>query len=75
MQIVMIHGQNHRGSTYHIGKMVADALGGTVTEFFLPRDFGSFCVGCNNCFMKDESTNASEFVEKLHNSRHVPAGT
>ena len=37
MQIVMIHGQNHRGSTYHIGKMVADALGGTVTEFFLPR--------------------------------------
>lgn len=26
MQIVMIHGQNHRGSTYHIGKMVADAL-------------------------------------------------
>ena len=31
MQIVMIHGQNHRGSTYHIGKMVADALGGTVT--------------------------------------------
>lgn len=30
-------------------------LGGTVTEFFLPRDFGSFCVGCNNCFMKDES--------------------
>lgn len=35
--------------------MVADALGGTVTEFFLPRDFGSFCVGCNNCFMKDES--------------------
>ena len=55
MQIVIIHGQNHRGSTYHIGKMVADALGGTVTEFFLPRDFGSFCVGCNNCFMKDES--------------------
>ena len=39
MQIVMIHGQNHRGSTYRIGKMVADALGGTVTEFFLPRDF------------------------------------
>ena len=33
MQIVMIHGQNHRGSTYRIGKMVADALGGTVTEF------------------------------------------
>jgi hypothetical protein len=44
MQIVMIHGQNHRGSTYHIGKMVADALGGTVTEFFLPRDLARFAL-------------------------------
>ncbi len=55
MQIVMIHGQNHRGSTYHIGRLFADAIGGSVTEFFLPRDFGSFCVGCCNCFMHHEA--------------------
>ena len=34
----MINGQNHKGSTYHIGKMLADKLGGEVTEFFLPKD-------------------------------------
>ena len=46
---------NHRGSTYHIGKMLAEKLGGEVTEFFLPRDFGAFCVGCTTCFIKNES--------------------
>lgn len=54
MKIAMINGQNHKGSTYHIGKMLADKLGGEVTEFFLPRDFGHFCVGCNQCIVKDE---------------------
>ena len=34
--------------------MLADKLGGEVTEFFLPRDFGEFCCGCTNCFMKGE---------------------
>ena len=52
MKIAMIHGQNHKGSTYPIGAMLAEKLGGEVTEFFLPRDFGEFCVGCNSCFMK-----------------------
>ncbi len=54
MKITMIHGQSHKGSTYHIGRMVADKLGEEVTEFFLPKDFGSFCIGCANCFVKDE---------------------
>lgn len=54
MKIAMVNGQNHKGSTYHIGKMLADKLGGEVTEFFLPRDFGHFCVGCTQCIMKDE---------------------
>ena len=34
--------------------MLADKLGSEVTEFFLPRDFGEFCCGCTNCFMKGE---------------------
>lgn len=54
MKICMIHGQNHKGSTYHIGRMLADKLGGGITEFFLPRDFGEFCCGCTQCFMKSE---------------------
>lgn len=55
MNIVMIHGQNHKGSTYHIGRMLADKLGGKVMEFFLPADFDRFCVGCTTCFMKSET--------------------
>ena len=40
MKITMVHGQNHKGSTYHIGKMLADKLGGEVTEFFLQKISG-----------------------------------
>lgn len=54
MKITIVHGQSHKGSTYHIAHILAGKLGGDVTEFFLPRDFGDFCVGCNSCFMKDE---------------------
>lgn len=55
MKIVMLNGQNHKGSTYHIGKQVADKLGGELTEFFLPKDFDQFCVGCTQCFTKSET--------------------
>lgn len=54
MNITIIHGQSHKGSTYHIARMLSGKLGGEVTEFFLPKDFGSFCVGCTACFEKSE---------------------
>ena len=36
MKIVMVNGQNHKGSTYHTGKILIDAINGqnNVTEFF-----------------------------------------
>lgn len=55
MKITMIHGQNHKGSTYNIGKMLVEKLEGELTEFFLPKDFDQFCAGCTNCFMKKET--------------------
>lgn len=54
MKITVINGQNHKGSTYYMGKILADKLSDDITEFFLPRDFGEFCCGCNNCFKKSE---------------------
>lgn len=56
MKIVIIHGQNHLGSSYHIGRMLIDKLGGEniVTEFFLPRDLNHFCLGCYSCLEGDE---------------------
>ena len=54
MKIVIINGQNHKGSTYHIAHMLAEKINGDIKEFFLPRDFGEFCVGCTKCFMESE---------------------
>ncbi|SFA82990.1 NADPH-dependent FMN reductase [Acetitomaculum ruminis DSM 5522] len=54
MKIVIIHGQNHKGSTCHIARMLADKVGGEISEFFLPKDFHEFCKGCTVCFEKDE---------------------
>lgn len=54
MKIVIVNGQNHKGSTYHAGRMLAEKLGGDIMEFFLPKDFGEFCVGCTQCFSKSE---------------------
>ncbi|MBO5371822.1 MAG: NAD(P)H-dependent oxidoreductase [Lachnospiraceae bacterium] len=55
MNITIIHGQNHKGSTYHIARMLAEKIEGNITEYFLPKDFDDFCVGCTNCFTKSET--------------------
>lgn len=55
MKTVIIHGQSHKGSTCHVARLLAGKVGGELTEFFLPRDFGEFCVGCTSCFVKSEA--------------------
>ena len=46
MIITVINGQNHKGSTYNIGRILVGNLGGNeVHEFFLPRDLNHFCTG------------------------------
>lgn len=55
MKITIIHGQSHQGSTCHIARSLAEKLDGEVTEFFLPRNFGEFCVGCTVCFRESET--------------------
>lgn len=55
MKIVLIHGQNHKGSSYHLGRILAEQFpNGEITEFFLPRDLNHFCLGCCAC-MEDET--------------------
>jgi len=57
MNIVLIHGQNHKGSTYHIGRMIADKITtkNEITEFFLPKDLNHFCLGCYRCIEGDQN--------------------
>ena len=54
MKITIIHGQNHKGSTYNITHKLAEKLNGEITEFFLPKDFGEFRLGCGTCFTTSE---------------------
>ncbi len=55
MKVTIIHGQNHKGSSYHIGRLLVDQMEGenAVTEFFLPRDLNHFCLGCYRCIEND----------------------
>lgn len=55
MKVTVIHGQSHKGFTYHIAHSLAEKLSGEITEIFLPRDFDRFCVGCTACFIGSET--------------------
>lgn len=55
MKIVIINGQNHKGSTNRIANILAEKVKGEITEFFLPKDFDEFCLGCTTCFTKGET--------------------
>jgi multimeric flavodoxin WrbA len=52
MKVTLLHGQNHKGSTYHIARKTAEKINGDIDEFFLPRDFDKGCSGCLACLHK-----------------------
>lgn len=56
MKVALIHGQGHRGTSYHAGRALANKLGGAdeIIEFFLPRDMPHFCIGCYRCMDEGE---------------------
>ena len=54
MKVTVIHGQSHKGSTYHIAHSLAEKLNGKTTDIFLPKDFDRFCAGCTACFSRSE---------------------
>lgn len=64
MKIVMVNGQNHKGSTYHVGRLLIDAITAPkeVKEFFLPRDLNHFCIGCYSCI--EDETRCPYYFEK-----------
>lgn len=57
MEITIIHGQTHFGSTYHVTSMLVEELRTPETvihEFFLPKDGPAYCIGCFQCILKSE---------------------
>ncbi len=57
MKITVINGQNHKGSTWHIGDQLVHELGGghELWEFFLPHDLPHHCIGCATCINRSEA--------------------
>ena len=52
MKTVIIHGQNHKGSTYNIARILAEKIGGDITEFFSPERFRGILRRMFNLFFK-----------------------
>ena len=65
MKAVIISATSHKGSTYSIGRMLAEKLTApeNLSEVFLPRDLGEFCCGCTRCIM--ESSDKCPHYAKL----------
>lgn len=56
MKITVINGTEKHGVTYKLKEIFLSEFKdyATVTEYYLPKDCPSFCVGCTNCILKGE---------------------
>lgn len=66
IKLVVLHGQNHKGSTYNISKILVDKIGydkAEVEEFYFAKN--SPCIGCYQCFMEGEE-NCTHYSEVNH---------
>jgi len=64
MEIVIVYGNQRKGSTYNCVKLFKEALteqaskhkmdSVNFTEYTMPNDLSNFCLGCFNCFLKGE---------------------
>ena len=70
MKITVINGTEKHGITYRLKEIfLQNFQNAEITEFYLPKDCPSFCVGCTNCFMKGEN-NCKDFtyINKIEKS-------
>lgn len=58
MKITVINGTEKHGVTYKLKEQFLERFKpvAEITEYYLPKDCPSFCVGCTSCFMNGEST-------------------
>ena len=56
MEIVVLHGQSHKGSTWHVTKLLLDELNPKIDSIveFQTNDIKP-CLGCFTCIIKDEA--------------------
>lgn len=56
MKITVINGTEKHGVTYRLKEtFLKNFQGAEITEFYLPKDCPSFCIGCTGCFLNGET--------------------
>ncbi len=57
MKITVINGTEKHGVTYRLKEFFLENFkpNAEITEYYLPKDCPSFCLGCTSCFMRGES--------------------
>lgn len=70
MKITVINGTEKHGVTYKLKDMFLEQFkSAEITEYYLPKDCPSFCVGCTNCFLKGEnSCKDFNYINAIENS-------
>lgn len=71
MNITVINGTEKHGVTYRLKEMFLAEFKdkANITEYYLPKDCPSFCVGCANCILKGERTcKDAEYIRKIDQS-------
>ncbi len=58
MKITVINGTEKHGVTYKLKELFLENFKSVaeITEYYLPKDCPSFCLGCTSCFMRGENT-------------------
>ena len=58
MKITVINGTEKHGVTYRLKELFLENFRAVaeITEYYLPKDCPSFCLGCTSCFVRGENT-------------------
>lgn len=70
MKITVVNGTEKLGVTYKLKEIFLSRFeSADITEYYLPKDCPSFCVGCAGCFSKGEKyCSAYEYVQAIEQS-------
>jgi len=68
MKITVINGTEKKGVTYRLKEIFLEPFKdkAEITEFYLPRDCPSICMGCTTCFGKGQNLcKDAQYVQKI----------
>lgn len=68
MKITVINGTEKHGVTWRLKEIFLEEFRekAEITEFYLPKDCPSFCIGCCSCFFQGEHTcKDAEYIHKI----------